>query len=228
MKQATKARLRGLYVKMMDLLRGTPFASQHLPEEASLPHALALTQPFMPSATLESKKHNLREAAARINTLVIRPGEVFSFWHAVGNPNNRGRFREGRSIHQGKVHLDVGGGLCQASGIIYHLALISGLEVVERHNHSVDLYTDDTRFAPLGSDATVFYGFKDLRLRNNLSHPIQFQLQVGDTQFRAFLRSDAPLDPLPLHFDIKEMPDGTKHVTISAPTGVCSRSVYRV
>lgn len=226
MKQETKARLRGIYVKMMDVLHHTNFASVHLSADKPLRYAIELTQPFMPSATLESKKHNLREAASCINTLLIRPGELFSFWHVVGNPNNRRRFQEGRSIHQGQVSLDVGGGLCQASGIIHHLALLAGLEVVERHNHSVDLYTDATRFAPLGTDATVFYGFKDLRLRNNLSHSIQFQLFVEDAQFRALLRSEAPLSPLPLSFHIQEQHDGAKCVTVSTPDGVCSTSMY--
>jgi hypothetical protein len=50
---------------------------------------------------------------------------------------------------------------------VYHIGIIAGLDIIERYNHSVDIYTDDTRFAPLGTDATVVYGYKDLRIRNN-------------------------------------------------------------
>ncbi|HTP30232.1 MAG TPA: VanW family protein, partial [Anaeromyxobacteraceae bacterium] len=44
----------------------------------------------------------------------------------------------------------------------------------ERHSHSIDLYTDSTRFAPLGADATVAYGRKDLRFENTLTGLVSF------------------------------------------------------
>ena len=52
------------------------------------------------------------------------------------------------------------------SGLIYYVSLMAGLEVLERHPHSRDIYDDQTRYAPLGADATVAYGFKDLRVLN--------------------------------------------------------------
>lgn len=171
MKLSTKAWIRSKYVYIRDILRRTSFASGVLSDSDYI-YAIDLVQPFMPSPTLESKKHNLREAASCINKIVVYPNEIFSFWHIVGNPNNRKRFKEGRSIHAGCQGIDIGGGLCQASGIIHHLALIAGLSIEERFNHSVDLYTDSTRFTPLGTDATVFYGFKDLRICNNKPFPI--------------------------------------------------------
>jgi len=61
--------------------------------------------------------------------------------------------------------LDYGGGLCQLSGIIYHAVLEAGLEILERHPHSLDIYTATTRYTPLGSDAAVVYGHKDLRFK---------------------------------------------------------------
>lgn len=225
---ATKARLRAFYLRVCDILRRTPFAHPTAYSTADAAHQAAeVVQPFLHSATLESKKHNLREAARCINQLTVLPGQVFSFWHAVGNPNNRSRFCEGRSIHHGKLSLDVGGGLCQASGIIHHLALMAGLQVLERHNHSVDLYTDDARFCPLGSDATVFYGFKDLRLRNNLSTPIRFCLNVEADQLRAQLFTAAAIPTLQLNFKTTLQADGTKHVTVTDQQGhTVSTSVY--
>ena len=38
----------------------------------------------------------------------------------------------------------------------------------------MDIYTEETRFTPLGSDATVACGYKDLRIKNNLKNPIRF------------------------------------------------------
>lgn len=177
-------------------------------EAFDLPYSLSLTQPFTASATLEQKKHNLRIAGERIVRHTIMPGEVFSFWRAVGNPNTS-QFMESRSIIAGCLQLERGGGLCQASGIIHHLALMAGLEIVERHNHSVDLYTEETRFCPLGSDATVSYGYKDLRVRNSTTSPIRFELIVGDDCFEARLLSGEPIEKREITFERSTDPDGT-------------------
>ena len=65
--------------------------------------------------------------------------------------------------------------------MIYHLSLIAGLEITERYPHSIDIYEEHLRFTPLGADATVVWGFKDLRLYNPHPFPIvfQFKLQAG-------------------------------------------------
>lgn len=213
MKLSTKAWIRSKYVFLKDLINRTSFASGVV-FDVDMAHTIDISQPFKPSPTLDNKKHNLREAASRINNIVIYPNEIFSFWHIVGNPNNKKRFQEGRSIHHGCQGLDIGGGLCQASGIIHHLALLAGLSVEERYNHSVDLYTDETRFAPLGTDATVFYGFKDLRICNNKSFPISFKLDITDTDIHARLLSSEHIDPLVLDYDIRQDEHGNKSVRV--------------
>ena len=166
-----------------------------------------VTQPFTPSETLERKKHNLRFAAERIACFRVAPGEVFSFWRAVGNPNTS-EWEASRSIVAGCLQIERGGGLCQASGIIYHLSLLAGLEVVERHSHSADLYTEQTRFCPLGSDATVAYGYKDLRVLNNTSGTIAFELRVEADRFVATLLSDTPVERHEIAFEREDLADG--------------------
>ena len=94
------------------------------------------------------------------------------------------------------------GGLCQLGGIIYHAALKSRLEIIERVNHSVDFYTDETRFTPIGTDAAVSYGYKDLKLKNNLDQSIRFVFQTTDQQFSLFLESNKELIPSELKFEI--------------------------
>jgi len=42
--------------------------------------------------------------------------------------------------------------------------------IVERYNHSV--YGEATKYVPLGQDAAIFYGFKDLKFKNNSDHVI--------------------------------------------------------
>ena len=137
---------------------------------AEWPVAVALWQPVMPSAVLEAKLANLRRGAALLDLGVIEPGAGWSFWSQVGRPTARNGFQEGRNLVDGRLVRQVGGGLCQLSGLVHHLALLAGVEIVERHAHSIDIYREEERHTPLGADATVVWGFKDLRLRN--PHPV--------------------------------------------------------
>ena len=223
---AFKARVRWGFVRVRDLLSRERFAVSRVVETPEC--SLTLEQPFKPSETLEGKKHNLREAARKINSVTILPGGVFSFWHVVGNPNNPKRFTYGRSLHAGVPVKDYGGGLCQASGIIHHAALMAGLEVCERHNHSVDLYTDETRFAPLGSDATVFFGYKDLRIKNNSEGSIRFSLSIEDSRLVLRLLSVMSLPISDLKFNVRESSEGDKRVEVVNESGmIVSRSIYK-
>ena len=192
-----------------------------------MPYNIQVKQPFTASATLEQKKQNLRLAAERIYRFVVMPGEVFSFWRTVGNPNTKA-FAASRGIRGGVLQLERGGGLCQASGIIHHLSLLAGLEVVERYNHSKDLYTEETRFCPLGSDATVAYGYRDLRVRNTTASPLRFELQVHDDHFEGWLTSMKPLEPRDIVFERTDRSDGilTARVIDRATGRIVSESEY--
>ena len=123
----------------------------------------------------ENKLSNLRRGAASIDQSVIEPGGQWSFWRRLGKPSVRRGYLEGRTIMGDRLVRQVGGGLCQLSSLVHHLALLGGLEIVERHAHSIDIYREEERHTPLGADATVVWGFKDLRLRN--PHP--FAVSIG-------------------------------------------------
>jgi vancomycin resistance protein VanW len=156
-------------------------------------HIITIKQPIMPSAYFENKIHNMRIANEKINRVLIMPGDVFSFWSTVGYPGFLQGFRKGRNLVNGQLRGAYGGGLCQVSGIIYYMALSTELEVLERHHHSVDIYAENERFAPLGSDATVVYGYKDLRIRNTTSQPVLFYLEVSNHQLSAQLMCNEKL-----------------------------------
>jgi vancomycin resistance protein VanW len=96
-------------------------------------------QPIRRTAHWEGKLNNLKLGAQLIEGISLRPGQLFSFWHFVGNPSGQRGFATGRSIQSGRVQSDTGGGLCQLSGVCYELALRAGLHVLERFQHSFDL-----------------------------------------------------------------------------------------
>lgn len=208
---------------MRDFRSGLHFAKASAqPREA--PVRAGIFQPFMANEGLEHKIFNLRLAASRIENILVHPGTVFSFWKTVGNPDKG--FREGRNIKAGVLTSAQGGGLCQASGILYHLSILCGLEVLERHNHSVDIYTDETRYTPLGTDATVVYGYKDLRIRNNLSDPILFRFDIQDEGIRLNLCTHARVQIRDLTFEDLES-ESQKVCTVLHQGQIINQSVYQ-
>ena len=158
-------------------------------------------QEIRPTAFLEGKLANIRLGVARLDGVTLAPGETFSFWRLVGCPSVAAGFEIGRSIRGGAVGGEIGGGLCQVSGIAYEAGLRAGLTAVERHPHSRDLYAEADRFTPLGLDATVVWPYKDLRLLNPLAVPVQFRFIVQDLTLTASVHAPAPLAPATLEID---------------------------
>jgi vancomycin resistance protein VanW len=62
--------------------------------------------------------------------------------------------------------------------MLYQLALLAGLDVVERHRHGRDLFPDAGRTVPFGCGATVFYNMADLRFDNPHAGAVMLRLHV--------------------------------------------------
>jgi len=131
------------------------------------------------SQLFENKKTNLRLAIERLDGILIRPGETFSFWRLVGPPTRSRGYLDGLTISGGEPGRGAGGGLCQLSNALFWLALHCELAVVERHRHSFDLFPDEERRIPFGTGATVVYNYKDLRLSNPTDFVFQFRMRLG-------------------------------------------------
>jgi vancomycin resistance protein VanW len=155
--------------------------------------SIGLIQPIMPSDFFENKRANIHRGAALLDRGLIGADRTWSFWHRVGRPHTANGFLPGRNIVNGKLVALSGGGLCQLASMVYHLALLGGLTVLERHPHSLDIYEEEQRFTPLGADATVVWGFKDLRLRNPHPFGVTFGFRVKQNSLIGELRSDASL-----------------------------------
>ncbi len=170
-------------------------------EKIDVIYTSTLQQPIFASNLYENKIHNLKLAGAEINRYTLAPGEIFSFWNIIGNPTSAKGYKKGRNLVNGKLSEEEGGGLCQLSGIIYHIALINGLEILERYPHSVDIYTEETRFTPLGADATIVYGYKDLRIKNNSPGILRFEFVVEMDQLTCKLQSTEKMESREIVFE---------------------------
>ncbi|MGM9950080.1 MAG: VanW family protein [Lysinibacillus sp.] len=139
-----------------------------------------------------NKVKNLNVATKRINKVVIRPGETFSYWRLLGNTTRRKGYVEGMVLHYGKVKTGVGGGLCQLSNLLYWMALHSPLTITERYRHSYDVFPDSKRSQPFGSGATCAYNYLDLQIKNETPHTYQIVVALTDTHLIGEIRSDIP------------------------------------
>lgn len=219
-----KLQVKLLRRKLQDAFGGEKFSRK---QRTEIPFAfeISISQEIKSSETFENKLYNLQVASKKMNEYVLFPGELFSFWRAVENPYS---FKESRSINNGKIIQEVGGGICQMSGIVYHVSILAGLEVVERYNHSVDLYTEDTRFTPLGTDATVVYGNKDLRIKNTFDFPVKFQIDIIENRVVAKLLSAQKIEENQLQFEFLPSNELETIVQVKYSNGrLINQSVYK-
>lgn len=140
----------------------------------------------------QNKADNIRLACSRMNGVVIRPGETFSFWHYVGKTSKRNGFSEGRVIVNGKLVAGVGGGLCNLANTINLLVLNSPLTITEFHHHSDALAPDPGGIrVPYSAGISVNYNFIDYRFRNDTLQPIQLCIWCEGDHLHAELRTTA-------------------------------------
>jgi vancomycin resistance protein VanW len=124
---------------------------------------------------------NLKLAAAKIDGIVIHPGETFSFWKTVSAPTASKGYLTGLVLQNGKIGAGIGGGLCQMGNLLYWMALHTPLTIAERWRHSYDVFPDEGRTLPFGSGATLAYNYIDLQLRNDTSQPFQIKIWLSAT-----------------------------------------------
>lgn len=141
-----------------------------------------------------NKVTNLRIALNQITGIIIKPGEIFSFYKLVGLPTRKKGYLEGIELSFGKARPGIGGGLCQIANLIHWLAMHSPLTVTERYHHSFDPFPDDGRVLPFGSGATVFYNYRDYQLTNNTEHTFQINLWLSDKCLEGEIRIDSELN----------------------------------
>lgn len=177
-----------------DLLSGETFASEinTVPLPAVVKsHSSDMLRRLhgVDEALQRSKAENLRLAAAKINGIIVRPGETFSFWRLVGEPSEKRGYRQGLVISNGQLGQGVGGGLCQLANLIHWLVLNSPLTVTELSHHSDALFPDSGRRVPFGTGTSVFYKNVDYRFRNTTDRPVQLLAWTDGTRLCGELRA---------------------------------------
>ncbi len=130
------------------------------------------------SATLKDplpgELFNVSHASEMLAGTVVQPGEVFSQNRTLG-PYTEGKgYQKGPTYSGNMIITTTGGGVCKIASVMYNVVRLSNLQVVERHNHSLTV-----PYVPPGQDATVYFGCRDFKFRNNTAGPVLLWAQTN-------------------------------------------------
>lgn len=117
---------------------------------------------------------NIALAAKSINSVVLMPGETFSYNDLIGECSTKTGYKAATIYMNGELSTGIGGGICQVSTTLYNTVLRANLEIVERRNHSLGV-----TYVPSGQDAMVSIGTQDFKFKNNREYPIKVVAYVG-------------------------------------------------
>ncbi len=120
-----------------------------------------------------NRVNNIRVSSNSLKGKVILANEIFSFNNVVGPRDKDCGYKKANVVIDGKLVPAFGGGVCQVSTTLYNAVLMSNLEVIERHNHSLP-----STYVGIGRDATVSYDYLDLKFRNNTNGAVFIHSQV--------------------------------------------------
>jgi len=137
---------------------------------------------------IRGRTTNLKMSAKLVDGEIVGKDKVFSTNLAIGPRNAANGWKEAKMFMNGQVVDGVGAGICQAATTLYNAALLSNLPIIERHQHSFRV-----SYAPASRDATIYWGQKDMKFRNNTSGPIYVQTLVKGERFHVRLYGVAPV-----------------------------------
>lgn len=123
----------------------------------------------------DARINNIKLCAAKLNGLVLNPGEEFSFNGTIGQRTTEAGFKAAAAYNDGQVVQEVGGGICQVSSTIYCAAMLAQMTTVERTCHMFVV-----TYLPYGLDATVSWPGPDYKFRNDRDYPVKIVAYCND------------------------------------------------
>jgi vancomycin resistance protein YoaR len=123
---------------------------------------------FGTRASADAKRNrNIRISVAAVDGTLLSPGETFSLNKTVGPRTQARGFRTATVFEEGEKVPGIGGGVSQVTGTLFNAAALAGLKIDEVNPHSRPV-----PYLPLGRDATLAWGAKDLRFTNDTGAPV--------------------------------------------------------
>lgn len=187
-----------------------------------------------------NRRFNLTYGAAKLNGLLIKPGETFSLVAALGSIDAAHGWKSELVIKGTDITPEFGGGLCQVGTTMFRVALNAGLPIVERRNHSLRISYYEP---PIGLDATIYDPKPDFRFTNDYATPLLLQTEVSGTNltFRLYGQKDGRSVDLPtpkvynrkpipptVNVEVESIPPGQKACQAPGHPGADATATYTV
>ncbi len=135
----------------------------------------------------QGRIYNIQSTAKTVHDMMLKPGEIFDYSRVIEQTEQKFGFKEAPVIMNGKLVPGIGGGICQVSTTLYNAVLRTGLDIVERRNHSLPV-----SYVPLGQDATFADGYINFKFRNNTGGHLLIRTSVSGNRLTVKLFGDTP------------------------------------
>lgn len=141
---------------------------------------------------------NIAIAASYLAGTVVQPGETASLNSIIGPFTAERGYAKGPTYMGTDIIGTLAGGVCKIASCLYNVVIAGDLQVVERHPHSMMV-----TYVPPGRDATVAWGAKDFRFRNNKSTPILLWAEF--VEGRLYVALYGQFQPPKVEWQLKEL-----------------------
>lgn len=126
----------------------------------------------------ENRSQNLSNGAAKIDGMILLPGEQFSMYNTVAPFTEENGYADAGQYVKGDTGTElvngIGGGICQVSTTLYNAVLEAELQVDERYPHSLSV-----DYAELSRDAAIAENYMDFKFTNTTGYPIYIEGYAG-------------------------------------------------
>lgn len=119
------------------------------------------------SNTWNNSWKNIVTSAQYLNGTILYPGDTFSWFSVMGPCDYSQGYIDSDGYAGNQVVQVPGGGICFTSTNLHLCARSAGMEILERHDHSMPVW-----YAGRGDEASVSYGSWDLRFKNNTGNTV--------------------------------------------------------
>ncbi len=192
------------------------------------------------SGSSYSRIGNISKGADIVNGLLIAPGETFSLIKSLGEIDGAHGWYSELVIKGNETTPEYGGGLCQVGTTTFRAAMMAGLEIVERRNHSYAVSYYNYNGKP-GVDATIYDPKPDMRFKNDTGHYILWRSRIEgkDIYFEFWGTSDGrngyftepknynyKAPPATIITETDDLAPGERNCTESAHTGLSADFDY--
>lgn len=191
-----------------------------------------------------NRRANIDRGIELLNGLLIAPDETFSLVQTLKPFTLDNGYVAELVIKGNETIPEIGGGLCQVGSTIFRGAMNTGLDIIERRNHSyaVSYYSDHRNGLP-GTDATIYDSSPDFKFLNDTGNYILLQTrrEGNDLYFDFWGQSDGRIaeytpptisgwiaPPPTKEIETTELPPGQRRCTESAHAGTTASFDYLI